>query len=95
MEPRQKSGTEAVEAIKTETGRRETIKERVTFGFSEWRRGQPRDPPSTTGREATRLRAEADEARNTAIRLQLLALAHSYEGLAETVEIIARQRGGD
>ena len=43
-------------------------------------------------KEAERLRREADEMKNSAIRLQLLAIATSYDGLAETVLVLAGQR---
>jgi hypothetical protein len=43
--------------------------------------------------EAERLRREAAEAKNTSIREQLLEVAQSYEGLAETVDRLARIPG--
>jgi hypothetical protein len=42
--------------------------------------------------EAARLRREADGAQHESIRQQLIALAYGYDSLAETVELIARQR---
>ena len=60
--------------------------------------GSPYDANTYPGRstehyrqEAARLRREADEAKNIAIRQQLLAVADSYDGLAETVEITTRR----
>jgi len=44
-------------------------------------------------KEAERLRREAEVSKNGKIRQQLLALAYGYDGLAQTVETIARQRG--
>ena len=43
-------------------------------------------------KEAERLRQEAQTMKNDAIRRQLLGIAASYDGLAETVLILARQR---
>jgi hypothetical protein len=40
--------------------------------------------------EATRLRRDAEQEKNTAVRLHLLGLALSFDGLAATVEMIHR-----
>jgi hypothetical protein len=42
--------------------------------------------------EAARVRGKADTIRNEAMRQQLLAISHSYEALAATADIMARQR---
>ena len=44
--------------------------------------------------EAARLRREAEAMTLEAIRRQVLDIAAGYEGLAETVETINRQRSG-
>ena len=44
--------------------------------------------------EAARLRREADAITHQTIRRQILSMATDYDGLAQIVETINRQRGG-